>query len=89
MYRIREEVEKAIKTLEQNVSWNLPEGGIKAMLEFHHPDILEYLSLPNQGDGFQTLGQKGKKLNDDYLWNLWKDGNPPPPFLLSYAARNH
>jgi hypothetical protein len=84
MYKLREVIEKATKLLEQEVTWEQPDGGIKAFLA--NVDVLEFVTLPDEGDGFMRIGAKGKKVKDDYLWSRWVDGEGPSPLLQSYMV---
>ena len=86
MHKLREAIEKATKLLEQEVTWEHPDGGIKAFLE--NDDILEFVTLPDEGDGFVRIGTKGKKHKDDYLWRRWVDGKGPSPLLQPYMVHN-
>jgi len=50
-------------------------------LEFNEPTFYEAFRVPVESEGgFQYIGAKGKKLEEDYLIQQWKLGNGPKGF---------
>jgi hypothetical protein len=79
MHSIREHVQNLYKQNEQTLGWWL----IKTYLQKFQPHIFNLLSCisENEKDGFHQVGAKGRKMRDDELWKLWRDGKKCPPWL--------
>eukprot|EP00536_Pseudo-nitzschia_multiseries_P007577 jgi/Psemu1/195979/e_gw1.180.79.1 len=86
-YKLREELEERLKQIESTVTWSAPNGGVNGVLREDFPDEHDFLSIPVDNSGFQLVGQKGKGMKKDYLWNEWKRGSDIPPFALFANSR--
>ncbi|KAK4667573.1 hypothetical protein QC763_311530 [Podospora pseudopauciseta] len=55
---------------------------ISEYLEFSDPDahFLQALQVPEGEDGWRRTGQKGKEIEEDYLFKLWMAGQGPGIF---------
>jgi len=82
MHNVRERIEKSTQSLQAQVQWDHPHGGVKSILRSSYPDILEFFCFLDEDEGSQTVGPKGKQLKDEDLWDRWKDGEEFPSFLL-------
>ncbi|ROV88521.1 hypothetical protein VSDG_09328 [Cytospora chrysosperma] len=63
---------------------------IQDHLEFCSEDsrFFEAFEVPSDIEGFRKIGKKGKKVNDDYLYENWRSGYGPGVFK-GHALKQH
>lgn len=84
LHKHRELIGECIAMIKSPVTWTSPSGGIKGLLRYENPDIFACLRVPHIEDGFDVVGPNGKKLQDDFLWKCWRNGDGFPVWLTAY-----
>lgn len=76
---LQQEMEGFMENLRASASW----ACVKVILEEEDVSALNELTIQQPDDGFQAVGQDGRDMKEDYLWNKWRHGDNPPPLYGS------
>ena len=85
LHKKRESFEASLEALQKPITWTQPFGGIQEYLFTEHPELLEFLSVPGEQEGYTIIGRRNKRMSEDHLWNLWASGEPFPIVLVPYV----
>ena len=77
LYKLRDQLNTQIAKTRSSKSWK----DFREYFESELPHVLQFLLAPKSSDGFEMVGQRGKKVDDDYFWKLWSEGQEFPPAL--------
>lgn len=64
-------------------------SSILEYLEFEEPEYFEAFTVPEDEDGMSIVGENGKAVGKDYLYNQWTKGKFPKPFIQLLPDQYH
>lgn len=80
LHKCKEEMTELLGDLQMPITWNEPNGGVNEL--FTTIGGLLHLNFKvSSSDGFVTLTKKNKKINEEQLFNDWKEGKNCPSWL--------
>jgi len=80
LHACKEEMTKLLKTLQMPLTWNEPNGGVNELFSTIGGNLHLNFEVRNS-DGFVTLAKKNKTVDEEYLFNAWKEGKDCPSWL--------
>jgi hypothetical protein len=84
--KCQENISELSSKIEQNITWDSPDGGVSEILAEEEPEIYDlFVSIENNPDGFSIVGKGNKKVTVKDCFQNWADGCDCPTYLKPYV----
>lgn len=80
LFDLKKYIESDIELLKAPVQWSQ----IRDFLLSDEPETFDFLQAPNMEDGFNIIGPNGKVIEDSFLWDCWRKGDPLPSWTMPH-----